>query len=97
VFAAPLRSNGRGADHRKHSLSVAVPMLLSCLLLRERVYRKFGQKRPSYIRPSRGRCIATALHVTIYRPSHGLINHLFSETFAETLDVSSSIHTTIKL
>jgi hypothetical protein len=36
-----------------------------CLLLRERVYRVVAQKRPCYIHPSRGRCIATPLHAKI--------------------------------
>jgi hypothetical protein len=39
MFDAPLRSNGRGADHSKHRSSIAVPLLRSCLLLRERAYR----------------------------------------------------------
>jgi hypothetical protein len=37
--------------------------ICSRLLLWERVYRGVAQKRPWYISPSRGRCIATALHV----------------------------------
>jgi hypothetical protein len=40
--------------------------LRSCLLLQERVYRAFALKPPWYICPSRGRCIATGLHATIY-------------------------------
>jgi hypothetical protein len=40
MFIAPLRKNGRGADHRKYLSSVAIP-----LLLRERVYRAVAEKR----------------------------------------------------
>jgi hypothetical protein len=47
--------------------SVGVSLLLSCLLLRERVCRTVAQKWPRYIRPSRGHCIATALHATTLR------------------------------
>jgi hypothetical protein len=65
VFTAPLRSNGRGAGHRKHRSSVAVPLLLSCLLLRERVSRAVAWKRLWYICLSRCRCIVTALHTAI--------------------------------
>jgi hypothetical protein len=53
------------ADYRKHRSSFAVPLLLSCLLLRERVYRVVVQKRPWYIRPPRDRYIATDLNATI--------------------------------
>jgi hypothetical protein len=38
-----------------------VPLFVS----QERVYRTVAKKRPWYIRPSRGRCVATALHATI--------------------------------
>jgi hypothetical protein len=51
----------RHGPHKKHLL-----LLRSCLLLRERDYRADTQKRPWYIRPSRRRCIATALHATVY-------------------------------
>jgi hypothetical protein len=40
------------------------------LLLREIIYRAIAQKRPRYIRPSRGRYISTALHAVVYIPSH---------------------------
>jgi hypothetical protein len=50
--------------HRKHRFSV-VPLLRLCLLLRERVYRAVAPKRLWYICLSHGRCIITALHVTI--------------------------------
>jgi hypothetical protein len=35
-----------GADHKRHRSSDAIPLLLSCLLLLERVYRALAQKRP---------------------------------------------------
>jgi hypothetical protein len=44
--------------------NTAILLLRLCLLLRERVYRAVAHKRPWYIRTSRGRCIATVLHVT---------------------------------
>jgi hypothetical protein len=38
VFTAPLLSNGCCADHRKHRSSLAVPLLRSCLVLRDPIY-----------------------------------------------------------
>jgi hypothetical protein len=40
--------------------------MCSCMLLRERVYRAADQKRLWYMSPSRGRCVATALHALIF-------------------------------
>jgi hypothetical protein len=40
--------------------NAALILLRLCLLLQERVYWAVAQKRPRYIRPSHGRCIATA-------------------------------------
>jgi hypothetical protein len=51
-----------GTDHVENT---ALILLLSCLLLRERVHWSAVQKRPWCIRPSRCRCIATALQATI--------------------------------
>jgi hypothetical protein len=65
MFTTLLRSNGLGADQRKHRSSLDVPLIRSCLLLWESVYRAVAQKRPWYIRPSRCRCIATSLQATI--------------------------------
>jgi hypothetical protein len=72
MFTAPLHSNGRGPDHRKHRSSVAVPLLRSYMLLRECLYRAVAQKLPWYIRPPRDRCIATTLHATGYRDSFSI-------------------------
>jgi hypothetical protein len=61
-FANKRRSLGRYsslADYRPRSL------VFSFSLLRKRVYWAVAQKRPWYIHPSRGRCIAMALHATI--------------------------------
>jgi hypothetical protein len=65
MLIAPLSSNGRGLDHRKHRSSACCTVVAFYLLLQERVYRAVVQKRPWYMRPSQGRCIATALHATI--------------------------------
>jgi hypothetical protein len=58
----------RTTDHRKHHSSVAMPLLHSCLLLWECVYRIVAQKQPWYILPSHGRCTAMALHATLLPP-----------------------------
>jgi hypothetical protein len=51
---------------RRNTQFPTVPLSLGVdSLLRERVCRAVAQKRPCYIRPPRGRCIATALRATI--------------------------------
>jgi hypothetical protein len=51
---------------RRNTPFPTVPLLLRVdTLLRELVYRAVAQKRPWYIRASRGRYIATALHAII--------------------------------
>jgi hypothetical protein len=66
---SPLKFNRR--FRRTSKLNTALLLLRSCLLLLERVYIAVTQKRPWYIRPSRGRFIATALYTTIHTHALG--------------------------
>jgi hypothetical protein len=51
---------------RRNTPFPTVPLLLRVdSLLRESVYRAVAHKRPWYIGPFRGRCIATVLHDTV--------------------------------
>jgi hypothetical protein len=64
----PFKVNRRFGGTSK--LNTALLLLRSCLLLWKRVYIAVAQKWPWYIRPSRGRCIATVLYATIYTYIH---------------------------
>jgi hypothetical protein len=55
----------RHGPRRNTQLPTVSPLLRVDSLLRERFYRVVAQKRPSYIPPSRGRCIATDVYATL--------------------------------
>jgi hypothetical protein len=74
---------------RKYSYSI-VALLRICFLAtgfvslfvsREHIYRAVDQKLPKYIGPSRGRCIATALHATIYGAMYKMFKSLRNEFY----------------
>jgi hypothetical protein len=52
-------------------------LLRSCPLPRECVYWAYAQKRPLFIRLSRGRCIATVVYTTIYIYMYRLRDYQF--------------------
>jgi hypothetical protein len=66
MFTALMRGKGSYTDHRKYCSSVVIPLFLSCLLLREPVNRTVALKILWCICLSRGRCIVTALHATVF-------------------------------
>jgi hypothetical protein len=64
-WTCPVLITPRHGPHRKQLFHCCIKHLLPnngrcSVVSRERVYRAVAQNRPWYIRPSRGRCIATA-------------------------------------